>query len=275
MLRTTRPPETMQPPRDDGVDGHPHAPPFLRENELRRRHLRHVGPDRPALVVQVEVRNHRHQVHVGFVVGVDRPHVAPVLHRLVVEVDEIVRHHARLPDGLRNDVPAEVVRGVRVLGVFHQRVHHHFRVEHVHAHRGAHHARVENRPDRVSVLRLLLEALDQVVLADLHHAEAAGFLGRHLDGGQRDVRLVLTGARRSSRDSSSCRCGRPRESGNAPGLPPSGSGCSGRPRPPFPGTSRRGRASWAGSSRRIRPARARGSSSRRECAGSAPALCTA
>ena len=75
--------------------------PFLREDELGGRLLRDVGADGPALVVEVELRRHRHQVHVGFVVGVERAHVAPVARLLGVEVAEIVGDHAAVAAGMR------------------------------------------------------------------------------------------------------------------------------------------------------------------------------
>ncbi|HYB46039.1 MAG TPA: glucose-1-phosphate adenylyltransferase, partial [Streptosporangiaceae bacterium] len=65
-------------------------------HELRGRQRRHVGQDRPAVVVQVEYRFHRAQVHMGVEIGLQRPDVAPV---------------ARVPLGRARDaVEQEIVR---------------------------------------------------------------------------------------------------------------------------------------------------------------------
>ena len=80
--------------------------------------------------------------------------------------------------------------GVGVLRVFVQRLQQHIGIEDVDPHGGADHGGIEARALGVAVLRLLLEAHDAVVLVDLGHAEARGFLRRHLDGGDGDVGLV-------------------------------------------------------------------------------------
>ena len=81
------------------------------------------GADRPALVVEVEDRVHRHQVHVRVVVRVQRPDVAPVAavavggagHLVVGEVVDV--RPSPCADQPRDDVAAHVVIGVVVVGV--------------------------------------------------------------------------------------------------------------------------------------------------------------
>src|SRR3712207_5833028 len=68
---------------DDDAVGHdaadrPADPVAVVVHELRRGPGRDVGEDRPALVVEVERRDRRAQVHVGVEVGVQRADVPPV-----------------------------------------------------------------------------------------------------------------------------------------------------------------------------------------------------
>ncbi len=64
------------PPADDGVDGHAHAAALLEDEFGGALGLRGCGSAR--VVVEVQLRSDRNEVHVGFVVGVERAHVAPV-----------------------------------------------------------------------------------------------------------------------------------------------------------------------------------------------------
>src|SRR5690625_4215969 len=112
-------------------------------DELRRRHPRVAGEQRPLLVVEVEDRGDRDEVLVGVVVGVDRADVAPVAvvtlrgsrHDVVLEVVD-----ARQPalDEPRHDAAAHVVLGLRVLGVHAQRLDERLGGQDVVAHRGEH-----------------------------------------------------------------------------------------------------------------------------------------
>src|SRR3954451_17018461 len=74
----------------DRVDGHPHAAALLGEDEVGGRLLRDAGANGPLQVIQVELGNDGDEVHVGFVVGIERADVAPVADLLVVDVAEIV-----------------------------------------------------------------------------------------------------------------------------------------------------------------------------------------
>ena len=49
-----------------------------------------MAADRPALIVEVEDGGDAGDVHVGFVVGLEGSHVAPVEGLLLVLVDEVV-----------------------------------------------------------------------------------------------------------------------------------------------------------------------------------------
>ena len=85
-------------------------------DELRRGHRRLVGVDRPVAVVEVQDRVDGDQVHARLVVGVERPHVAPVGGLLAVLVAERVGEDARVLEHRRDDVLAEVVAARRPSG---------------------------------------------------------------------------------------------------------------------------------------------------------------
>ena len=72
---------------------------------------------RPFLIVEVEYRRHGNQVHVRFVVGVDRPDVTPIEGAIAVFVLEIVGKNAILREDARENITAEVVRGFGIFGV--------------------------------------------------------------------------------------------------------------------------------------------------------------
>src|SRR4030095_3659730 len=101
------------PARHGGVDSLP-APAVVVEGELGGGIGVAGGAQRPLAVVEVEGRAHRAQVHVGLVVRVESPHVAPVCGRVrrfardVIRL-EIVGVHVDAMDQRREDVPPEVV----------------------------------------------------------------------------------------------------------------------------------------------------------------------
>ena len=76
--RRTVPPETITPAHTIEFMAAPTRARLLLEHELRGRQRLGPGEDRPLLVVEVEDRVDRDQVHVRVVVGVERPDVAPV-----------------------------------------------------------------------------------------------------------------------------------------------------------------------------------------------------
>ena len=94
------------------------------------------GAQRPGAVVQVEDRRHADQIHVGFVVGVDGAHVAPIQSILAVFVDEVVGEDAVLRNDARKNVLAEIVMRLGILGIGKKDGDHQLRVEDVNAHGG-------------------------------------------------------------------------------------------------------------------------------------------
>ena len=99
------------------IDRHSHTPAFLGKNEFRRRLLGDIGSDWPVLIVQVEFRNNGNQIHVGFVIRVEGPHIPPVAHLLGIDVVKIVGYGSGAVKIARDDVLAEVVRGILPLCV--------------------------------------------------------------------------------------------------------------------------------------------------------------
>ena len=75
--RRTLEPETMQPPETIVLIADAAAALEI-VDELGRRGELDIGPDRPALVVEIERRDDVGEVDVGLPVGVDRADVAPV-----------------------------------------------------------------------------------------------------------------------------------------------------------------------------------------------------
>ena len=150
-------------------------------DELGRR-LRSVGGvDRPLEVVEVELGQRRDDVHVGRVVGRERPHVAPVAAVAVgraghVVVLVVVDARQVAPDEAGDDVAAHVVLGALGLGVAGDRLDEGVRVEDVVAHAREHLVGAVREADRVG--RLLQEVPDagRVVRLDVDDPELVGQL---------------------------------------------------------------------------------------------------
>jgi hypothetical protein len=68
-------------------------------------------------------------VHVGFVVGLERAHIAPVQSLFLIFVDEVIGEDAIVADHPGEDVFAEVMAGGLVLGVFEQDGNEHVGIE--------------------------------------------------------------------------------------------------------------------------------------------------
>src|SRR5438105_11030196 len=164
---------------DDGIEGHTHAL-GVGEDEFCGRILMLPGAQRPGAVVQVEDRRHADQIHVGFVVGVDGAHVAPIQSILAVFVDEVVGEDAVLRNDARKDVFAEIVMRLGILGIGKKDGDHQLRVENVDAHGGVAMSGVVRRLFRRG--GLFLEADDAPIFIDFDHAELLGGLfHRNLD----------------------------------------------------------------------------------------------
>ncbi len=154
-------------------------------HELRPRLLRVRRRDRPAVVVEVEDRVNRHEVHVRVEVRADRPDVAPVTPVPVgraghVVVREVVDVRRAVADEPRDDVAPHVVRAGLVRRVGRDRLQQHLGAEHVVAHRSEDLVRRVRQPGRVR--RLLEKGLDALACpARGDHAELRRLRARHPD----------------------------------------------------------------------------------------------
>ena len=73
-----------------------------------------VGANRPARIVHIQQRIDGHQVHIGFEVGIERADIAPVGILFSVLVTKGKGEDAMRIDDRRNDIPAEIMRTVRI-----------------------------------------------------------------------------------------------------------------------------------------------------------------
>src|SRR5580692_1526889 len=119
---------------DDGIERGAHAV-FLGKDELGRRVLALVSADGPVVIVEVEDGGDGDDVHVGFVIGLERAYIAPVESFFFVFVDEVVGEDAIVVDHFRQDVFAEIVAGVGIFGIFQQDWNQDVGIEEVDAHR--------------------------------------------------------------------------------------------------------------------------------------------
>ena len=162
---------------DDAVEGLTATGigPFAGEDELRRREALQISSQRPAIVVNIQQRVDADEVHVRFVISVERADVAPVGVGLEVLVDKRVGEDFAVLDDRRNDVLAEVVLAVDDGRVAAEFVEHQTGREDVDPHRGQ--AVLIVAGDGLGRRRLFDEADDAVLRVDLHHAEGLGFFG--------------------------------------------------------------------------------------------------
>src|SRR6266481_6449877 len=139
------------------------------------------GAQRPGAVIQVENRRYADQIHVGFIIGVNGAHVAPIQRILAVFIDKVVGEDAVLRNDARKNVLAKIVVGLGILGVGEQDGNHKLRVEDVNAHGGV---AVAGMMRGLFWLRgFFLEADDAPILINFDHAELLGsLLHGNLDG---------------------------------------------------------------------------------------------
>jgi len=102
--------------RNDGVHTNAHAV-GIAENEFCGRILVLPGAERQALSYRLKTGETADEIHVGFVVGVERADVAPVLRSVAVFVDEIVSKNTVLGDDAGKNVLAEIVVRFWIFGV--------------------------------------------------------------------------------------------------------------------------------------------------------------
>src|SRR5262249_39889627 len=145
-----------------------------------------MGADGPGFVVQVEHRRNRHHIHVGFVVGFERSHVAPIQRFFLVFVHKVVGIDAVVVNHFGQNVFAEIVVGVLVLGVLQENGNEDVGVEEVNSHRGGDFFGIIGR-SQLGERGLLFETGHAVVGVNGHYAEAIGFVGIDLYGRERDV----------------------------------------------------------------------------------------
>jgi len=72
----------------------PMAAVLLGQYKFSGRLLFQAGTKRPLPIVEVKLRIDGYQIHVGFVVCIDGPDIAPITHALAVQVTEIIYHLA-------------------------------------------------------------------------------------------------------------------------------------------------------------------------------------
>ena len=146
--------------------------------ELGRRQLRLVGPDRPVGVVQVEQWLGGREVDIGVPVGVDRSHVAPVgcdtRRTANAAPGERVRCGVAAAHRARHDVAGEVVAGRRFgqgARQFRDKV---LRVEDIHPHARQRAVGATQRERRRG--GLVHDVGDLPLPVDHHHAKSASLV---------------------------------------------------------------------------------------------------
>src|SRR5579871_78754 len=170
---------------DDGVEGGAGASGFG-ENEFGWWVLSLVGADGPVIVVEVEDGGDRDDVHVGFVVSLEGAYVPPIESFLLVFVDEVVAVDAVVGDHSRENIFAEVVAGLRILGVLQQDWDKNVGVKDVNAHGGGDLIGI-GRVAELGFPGLFFEAVDAAIAVNIHNAEVAGLVEIDLDRGEGDV----------------------------------------------------------------------------------------
>ena len=91
--------------------------PFFGKNEFGRRQVGLVGTHGPIAIVHVQLRIDRDQVQVGFVVGIEGAHVAPIGLGFSIFVHEGIGEGAEVMDDRRDDVAAEIMVAGMARGV--------------------------------------------------------------------------------------------------------------------------------------------------------------
>ena len=147
-----------------------------------------MRPDRPFLVIHVEIRCDPCQVQVRFPVSVDRADVSPVSGLVALAdaaVVEALGVHSIARHQMRDEVFAEVVAGAGGHGIPLELFVQKWCVKHIDAHAGERHVRPARYGRRVG--RLFDEIGDPPVVVDPHDAECRGFLAGNFQTGHRHI----------------------------------------------------------------------------------------
>src|SRR5271166_3383305 len=170
---------------NDGVDGNALAV-GIGKDEFRGGILVLPAAERPMLVVEVEDWGNADEVHIGFIVGVEGADVAPIESLLAILVDEVVGVDAVLGDDAGENVLAEIVGRLGILGIGEEDGDEELGIKNVDAHGGVAMSSFVRR--LLGLGGLLLEADDAPVLVGFDDPELLGGLGDgDTDGGDSDV----------------------------------------------------------------------------------------
>ena len=133
-----------------------------------------MSTDGPVLVIEVENRRNRHDIHVGFVIRLQRADVAPVERFFLVFIDEVVSVYAVVVHHLRKNIFAEIVARAGILRVLQQHWDEHIGVEEIDSHRSRDLIRIRRRA-QLRLFWLLLKSNYPVITVHSHDAEAGDF----------------------------------------------------------------------------------------------------
>ena len=136
-----------------------------------------MGANRPQLVIEVELRIHLDEIHVGLIVGVERADVPPVGVPLAVLVAKREGLHAMRVDQPWQEVVAEVVAAAAVVGIEPELLEEEVGRKAVDAHRGEGPGRIGAIGGRIG--HLFAEAANTARSVYLHRAKLGRLLAGH------------------------------------------------------------------------------------------------
>ena len=167
-------------PRDKRGDRHA-TPPVFVMHEFGGGDDLGIGPDRPFVVVKVQFGNEIGQVDIGLPEGIDGTDVAPVGFGFQPRFDagfgKAMRHRLAVLHDVGDQVIAEIMAGLGVLGILDQQGAQEIPVEDINAHRRQRMIRIGGDCGRV--FRLFQEGQDAPGLVHIHDAKGGGFHARH------------------------------------------------------------------------------------------------
>ncbi len=174
--------------RDHRIDRHP-APTLFVEHEFRGRLLRLVGPDRPLMVVNVQLRIECDQFHVRFVERIHIADVAPIVLRACLDIFERVSEYTQFVERPWNDVSAKVVIAGLIGRVFGQQFLESVHGNHIDAHGCP--RQIVMTDDGIGILRFLGEFHDSIGVVGGQNTEFVGPFDGYVDHPDRDVGFTL------------------------------------------------------------------------------------